>query len=468
MRRSGMRLVFLSSLLLIGLTVSCRPATIPLPSPTPALVQPLPDSPKPALELLLFMTPGGIEGLDPRTDLLIHPETQHVLAPQDVNAMPSPAGNMIAYITSQNGFSGLFLNVLSLTDGEKRSLSLYPNSYSPGQDIQPGDPGLNAIRAILEVDSFDWSPDGGRIVFTGVTADLRSAPFLLDLTQPEQAPRQLASHADYAVRPHWSPDGGLVLYATASDIGQGDGYQLSGYWTVHPDGSENRMLYHPQDSREENLVGWIDSENFLVYSKVPPCGFSRFRSVDVRTGEQTPWSEMPFNGLAFDPHSRRALITIDQFTAQCGGGSAGLYLQSLETNAGPAEPESLLGAESFLPVYDQAAGIFLARTPDSVLAIGPQAEVWILDAPEPFLPVISSKLSLAWASPISGVWVGELGEPSRQITADPAGLPAWTQDGDALYFLDGSGLWVARAPQFQPVLVLEGFTATSAVWLRTP
>ena len=107
-------------------------------------------------------------------------------------------------------------------------------------------------------------------------------------------------------------------------------------------------------------------------------------------------------------------------------------------------------------------------TPVSVLAVGPRGEVWNLQAPEPFLPVASSNGRLAWASSISGVWVGGFESPPLQLTSDPAGLPAWTPDGSTLYFLDAAGLWSARAPAFQPLLVVDGFTANGAFWLHTP
>ena len=89
-----------------------------------------------------------------------------------------------------------------------------------------------------------------------------------------------------------------------------------------------------------------------------------------------------------------------------------------------------------------------------------------LPAPEPTLPEANDSGVLVWASGQSGIWLAGLAESQRQVFDQPAFTPAWSLEGETLYFFAEEGLYLALAPAFEPVLIGEGLISGGAFWLR--
>jgi hypothetical protein len=58
-----------------------------------------------------------------------------------------------------------------------------------------------------------------------------------------------------------------------------------------------------------------------------------------------------------------------------------------------------------------------------------------------------------------GVWVAYWGKEARQVYTEGAGWAYWT-DNTQLLFITQDGLYLAGAPDFEPVLVQDGFWVT--------
>lgn len=104
-----------------------------------------------------------------------------------------------------------------------------------------------------------WSPDGTRIVFTGMAADQKSsAIYVMDADGSNV--RALTDPAGQANSPRWSPDGTQIVYENT--------YSDSVLYIVDADGSNNRVLNeatrNPKDliwSPDGTSIAYIDSIN---------------------------------------------------------------------------------------------------------------------------------------------------------------------------------------------------------------
>jgi len=87
----------------------------------------------------------------------------------DLAAAVQPLGDQVVVLTSSDdGFPSLgehhlALNLLSLPDGGLRKITdLTSPQTEPGPSYTLGDTSLEAVRAIMEQNSYAWSPDGTR------------------------------------------------------------------------------------------------------------------------------------------------------------------------------------------------------------------------------------------------------------------------------------------------------------------
>ena len=409
---------------------------------------------------LLLPGPDGLWAFEPSSDALILAEDRHALAPMDITAMVPRQGGRLAYTTGENGIDNLTLNLLSLSGGDELHLPLVLPEYYPGPEDLPGDPAVEAVRALFEVTSLAWSPDGAALAFIGMLSGPSADLYVL--YPAENALLRLSDEDGQAFQPAWSPDGQHVVFAVAETFGTGAGYSMAGVWVARADGSELRLLYDTAGSSGESFVGWLDEVTLLVHSWSPVCGNERLRAVALADGAETALWPGPFNGVALNRETGSLLVSLDTYTANCPEAvSQGLYFLP-----GIGEAAIRLTAdEAFLPVWDAAYGFFVSRTPTDVLAVDPAGNVFKLQGPEPSLPAANRQGDFAWAGPASGVWVARLDGAARRIFDQPAFTPVWAQDGTTLFFLAEQGLFRAAAPDFSPELAAPGTFSGGAAWV---
>jgi hypothetical protein len=251
-----------------------------------------------------------------------------------------------------------------------------------------------------------------------------------------------------------------VIYAAAADFGTGAGMALAGVRVVRADGSGDRLLYDTAGSGGETWVGWLDERTLVVHSWTAVCGSEGRRAVDLETGEARALWAGPFNGVALDPGTGSLLVAVDKFTSECGG-AAGQGLYFVPGSGG--EAARLTDQEAFLPVWAAEAGLFFARTPVEVLAVDPRGSALVVEAPGPVLPSAGRGGGLAWAVG-EGIWVGSVGDAPVLVFEGNAALPAWSADGEVLYFLGEAGLY--RVVGGQVALFGEGVMGSVGFWVR--
>jgi hypothetical protein len=421
---------------------------------------------------LAIITPDGLWAVNEDGSGLTRLTDQHVLAPQDTTVMAAPGGGKIAYITGKIQNYDLTLNIYNLPSGTTQTIPLIAPQYRPALNAVPGDPAFEAVRALYELTSNAWSPDGTKLAFMGVIDGPSSDLYVYDTA--DQSIAQLTDGPSQGTSPIWSPDGKYIVHLGVRTLGTGAGMAIDNIWAARADNGGVFDLYEiPLHSGDERVVGWLDAHTFLVHSWSPHCGKQNLRAYDVETGETQPYWKIPFNGVAVPPAAPGVggavwagmILTLDQYTATCDGQqSPGIYLIPYDLS----QPVSqITDAEAFIPVWDSQAHLAFARTPGDVWAIDPatgQAE--ILPAPEPFLPNGSPQRQMLWASHISGVWLIDADQLTLHVYDSPAFLSAWNAADSRMFFSTELGLFTTSAPDYELFLAAPDLIVGGLFWIE--
>jgi len=182
-------------------------------------------------------------------------------APEDVGSFAwSPRGDRIAYTMR---------DTLTTEERERKEEkrdeffmdSLYHYNHIYVVPVAEGDASARPVTRLtsgsFQVRSFDWSPDGSRIVFahqpdpsidTGqIEADISVVP------STGGAVRSLVVRPGVDGDPRFSPDGGTVAFT--SDGGRPEPVSLADVWLVRIDGGAPWKLAETPD-RSASMVGW--------------------------------------------------------------------------------------------------------------------------------------------------------------------------------------------------------------------
>jgi hypothetical protein len=447
------------------------PATEP---PTPAENQyVIPDRPLGIGPWLVFQSGEGLWVINPDASGLTQISGEINIITTDFRDSAAPQGGKLAFISSTNPIrrANLSLEILSLPDGDIRKLtSLTSLETEPGPDSVPGDPEFEAVRAVADLQSFAWSPDGRKLAFMGVIEGPTSDLYVYSIDRDRVS--QLTDGPSQAISPTWSPDSNFIVHAGVETLGTGAGYLLAGIWAASADGASVRDLYPiPQGSGNEVVVGWLSPDQFLVYTWSPICGPRTLRIYNLTDGsEQRLWNGF-FSAVAFDARRGNVLLTIDDMTAECNeGGVQGIFLFRTGQMAAFEVFEFGVYKMSWAEEVDQ----FLARFDANLLAVSPEGEASKLtSAPIESDPVISADGSY-WAfggsgqAGGSGVWVGDFGQVVGQVFSGEIRGLTWAPGGEGFFFFSQAGLYFAPTPAFSPILVAEGIQLerdASLVWV---
>jgi len=396
----------------------------------------------------------------------------------------APSGGYAAYITARTAdYSGLELRLLRLPSGTIKTitpLTSAATAIDPNTDVEdlPGSPQMEIARAILDVPSLAWSPDGTKLAFIGAMKGASADLYVYSLSGGSI--KQLTDGPSQGYRPTWSPDGKTIVHAGANGFGTGAGYAMAGVWAARADGSRVKTLYVP-DSGDEVFVGWVSNSAFLVYSWGGGCGPYNLRTIDVETGNVTQvWSgAFSTQGLeprvAYDPATGSVLIALDEFAADtfCTGDGqqqrAGLYL----TNIKRPNPRYISDTGAFAHIWDNKSSLFFASIEEGAVRISANGTITALPAPTSATPVISPDgRSWVWTNSgfgdkPAGLWVGPVGQKTPTLVFESAAHYAtWSPDSQHIFFFTDDGLYATdRAGSSLALVVGVRSASGDAQWV---
>ena len=159
-------------------------------------------------------------------------------------------------------------------DKEKRDVILVDQNFKYGHiysvPFDPGTTGTAEATRLTEgefhVTSFDWAPDGQRIVFAHQadprinTGRLSGDIAVVSSSGGDVA--QLVTGPGVESSPRWSPDGSLIAYGSTGD--QPEPVGLADLYVVDPENGRSRMLPETPN-RSVSILGWsADSDEVFL------------------------------------------------------------------------------------------------------------------------------------------------------------------------------------------------------------
>jgi hypothetical protein len=388
---------------------------------------------------------------------------------QDLRPLVSPQGGYLVFVTADDPdrrWMGLNLNVLFIPSGGVwLVIPLLSSEFVVEQEAMMGDPWFEAYRAIDELSSIEWSPDGQALAFMGAIEGPTSDLYVYSLA--EASITRLTDGPSQGIRPSWSPDGMYIVHAGAEAFGTGAGYSMDGIWAARADDTGVQTLHTVSGwSGDEVIVGWVSPTEPVFYTWDPGCGPSTVRAYEIGTEEVTVLWEDYFDddylgSIAADPVSGSVLLSVaGRIASDCNdGGAAGLFL----LRADQAAPTQVSQTPAGRIVWSPEANRYLVVGEVGLRSVSPAGEVQELPAPVVELPAVSADGQM-WAlasdgpGDSAGLWVGPFGQEPDQVYAGGVDYVAWGE-GQTLMFSSDEGLHLASGPDFTPVLVGEGVEA---------
>lgn len=388
---------------------------------------------------------------------------------------PSPRGRQVAVITtaSRETLQGSALFLMNFPGGESTFLVPLTNDFTePAEDGNPYQPNHESIRAVVEHPNLAWSPDGRMLAFIGAQ-DGESADLYVYSTVDDRV-RRLTDTEAHEFAPSWSPDGQYIVTFAAESFGTGEGYDLAGGWAVRVSDGEREFLYGlPRDTREEKIIGWVNSRTFIVASVDEICGYHNLRSYHFLTQTTTPFEHGYFLEAWMAQSTGKVLFGItEDMIVNCDlDMEPGVYLVS------PVDGSQVhaFGAYPDAAAWVPQVNAFLLVVGEELWSVdGETGEAAVLPSPFAGLPIVSPRGEhWGWALPgesgLAGLWLGEYGEMPVRLISEPVDGMIWSPLGDAVMYYqwegDLPGLYLLPTLGSEPIWVQPYAASDSMFWV---
>ena len=367
----------------------------------------------------------------------------------------APSGGHLAF----SDFSGVSDNLylFSLSSGETKVVASLTSAI--GQVAQ-GHPFFEATMYVVSSESAAWSPDGRHLAFVGLIDGPTTDLYVYSVD--DGSITRLTDGNTPTLWPIWSPDGKYIAHHGVPGLLAGDGPDVASLWVARADGSEDRKLF----DGGEMVFGWMESENLIVLSY--DFGSVNLRTINVETGSEEVLWKGYFTDAALDAETGTLLLGVDRYAAEKNPDvRQGLYL----IQVGGAPSWRIVEDEPREVVWSDEANLFFVKTGgNEILSVSLTGDFINLDVPASsfgFPLVAPGTRELAWTG--SELWISKLtsglDNPPRQIFPKPVFQATWGPQGQHLLFISGGRLYVARSPEFSPVLVGEGLNTDITTWV---
>jgi hypothetical protein len=290
----------------------------------------------------------------------------------------------------------------------------------------------------------------------------------------------LTEGPDQAYDPSWSPDGGYIFHSATGNFGTGAGWFDTGSWLVSADGKE--IIRLPYYKGDDHLVAWLSPSSLLVfsYNQLIYNGLEKdaYYVFNIKSRKVEFERRGPIQRLFFDPISGR-LITME-IDPMIETSLQWVYFVFDSLYSQPVELDREYFQDLGYPLamtYPGHPGSFLVSTDKYLLEINATNEIRIVSSKFHDFPTISPSgdywawetYSLDGTGGVDGVRISSPeGINVRRIFTQPTLDGFWSMDGGYFFFIQYStgNLFVAKSPDFIPVLIANNIFAPDQIWLQ--
>jgi hypothetical protein len=293
--------------------------------PEPASVQDTTGQPQNGLSTigpwLLLSTESGLWAMNEDGSHLTQLTEEVIFAPAELNAAISQNNSYVAYITANDRatLQGLILKIISLPEGKlEHTIPLTVSENEPQPEHEMCDPKYEAARAITIGNSIAWSPDGTQLAFIGSLQGSSADVYLYSLS--DESITRLSEETTQTYDLHWAPGGKNLIYFSATCFGTGAGFNMDAVWALRPNEKSVTELYKTDEqSWGESFIGWGygESESFYV-ATISGCPYKNLRMVDIESKMVAPIHTECFDDVTTGPTGMLAVITSSDFSDQPG------------------------------------------------------------------------------------------------------------------------------------------------------
>ncbi len=407
----------------------------------------------------IFSTEQGLWAVNPDGTGLKRVSSQEFKPPFNRQIVIAPRGGAVAFINGRDWMFDVTLRIIKLPYPtmiiEK---PLTSEQSEPSEDAMPGDASVEAVRAMIDIQSMAFSPDGEYLAFMGAINGRSSDLYVYSMQA--MAETQLTDGPSQGIKPFWSPDGKYIVHAGVSSLGTGAGFGMEGFWAARTDDSEIITLFDPSGTGDQEVIGWVDNRTFVVYSWHAGCGPQDLRTFNIETKESQVLWEPAFQAIAFHPAEAVSLLVVnhEHESERCNpDNNFGLYL--VRSDGTP--PFEILGEKISRVIWSENANLFLVESEFGVLAVDSMGQYIDLDVPagSSSLPAAAPVTrDLAWIG--DGLWIGPLlgsiEKPPVKYFNQRTYNATWDPQGEYVLFFSDTGLYVAQKPEYIPILIAEG------------
>ena len=376
----------------------------------------------------------------------------------------SPDGEtLIVRAGSPENLDELALYQIQLPGGEITQISpLLSLTLQRNIVNNTGSNAFEALKAVTREDGLAWSPNNQYLAFNAALDNQSSDLYIFDTM--ENRVDRLNGLSTQNGGLFWTPGSNTLISQEFGEFDQDanswqalyvTGIQVPGY-------NDQNTLYFPSaQSLGEVLLGWINNQTFVSYSRTP-SGLESLRQVNYEKLETIISFEGQFESVCLDPKTKVIALVLGEESAAINEMLAGIYLLEPESTA----INLLRAGEWGNCVWDQGDRLVVDGS-HGVFVFGDNGEDILLPDEGHVRLAPGGNWMIGWGDGIDGDVGARLYQTSsskvlQELSGELVTNVIWQPDSKGFFLLGESALYHLAFPALDLEIIEEDF------WIDDP